>query len=257
MTPTLAFVEDLTRAAGEILRGRFGMGIQVQQKSAFDLVTEADIASETYLVAAIRDQFPKHMIITEESGQWDGDSEFVWYLDPLDGTLNFAHGVPFFSVSVAFSVGGEVQLAGVYNPIQGEFFSAERGKGARLNGDRLEVSQVTELNQSLLITGFPHDAYENPENNLDHYAHFLVRTHGVLRLGSAALDLCYLAAGRFDGYWEIRINPYDIAAGALMVTEAGGTATNLYGSSAFLSLPTSILAGNPNIYLKLLAYFNR
>lgn len=256
MTPTLAFVEHLTREAGEILQTRFGTHNQVQQKGTFDLVTEADIASETYLVEAIREQFPRHMIITEESGQLEGESEFVWYLDPLDGTLNFAHGVPFFSVSVAFSVGGEVQLAGVYNSIQGEFFSAERGKGARLNGEPLAVSQVSELDQSLLITGFPHDAYENPENNLDHYAHFMVRTHGVLRMGSAALDLCYLAAGRIDGYWEIRINSYDIAAGALMVTEAGGIATNLYGSPAFLSSPTSILAGNPFIYPELLAYFN-
>jgi myo-inositol-1(or 4)-monophosphatase len=257
MTPTLSQVENLTRSAGEILQARFGAGNQIQQKGAFDLVTEADLLSENYLVGAIRDQFPEHTIITEESGQFVGDAEFVWYLDPLDGTLNYAHGVPIFSVSVAFAVGGKVQLAAVYNPVQGEFFSAARGQGARLNGDLLKVSQVDELAQALLVTGFPNDVHENSENNLAHFAHFTRRSHGVRRLGSAALDLCYLAAGRFDGYWEIRINSYDIAAGALVVTEAGGIATNLTGSPAFLTLPTSILAGNPSIYPKLLAYFNR
>ncbi len=248
MKPTLSEIEILAHQAGDILRAGFGGRHQVTHKGIIDLVTEIDHRSEQFLLGEIRQRFPDHQILAEESGASAGEDCCLWYVDPLDGTVNYAHGVPFFSVSLAYQEGGEVLMGVVYDPIQNECFSAEDGKGVWLNGKEIQVSAVSELDQSLLVTGFPYDIRTNPENNLDHFNRFSLLTQGVRRLGSAALDLCYVAAGRFDGFWEIRLNPWDVAAGGLIAQEAGAIVTDIYGGQDYLSKPQSILVANPRLY---------
>ncbi len=255
MKPALPFVEELARTSGQILQGFFGEPQQIKFKGETDLVTAADLKSEAFLLDAIQAQFPEHRVVAEESGVRDGDPDHVWFIDPLDGTTNYAHGVPFYSVSVAYAEKGVVQLGVVYNPQMGECFTAGRGQGAWLNGAPVHVSAATGLDQALLLTGFPHDVWANPANNLDHFGKFMLLSQGVSRLGSAALDLCFVAAGRFDGYWEIRLNPWDIAAGGLVVQEAGGVVTSLAGDRNYLSTPCSILAANPILHPQMLAKF--
>lgn len=248
MKPTLSEIEILARQAGKILRAGYGQSHQINHKGKIDLVTEIDHQSEQFLLSEIRQKFPDHQVLAEESGASAGEDCCLWYVDPLDGTVNYAHGVPVFSVSLAYQEGGEVLMGVVYDPIRDECFSAEKGNGTRLNGKAIHVSAVVELDQSLLVTGFPYDIRTNPNNNLDHFRRFALLTQGVRRLGSAALDLCYVAAGRFDGFWEIRLNPWDVAAGALITQEAGGMVTNIYGQPDYLTSPQSILAANPNIH---------
>ena len=172
----------------------------------------------------------------------------MWHVDPLDGTINYAHGVPFFSVSIGYQEGLQVQLGAVYDPLRDELFSAERGQGAWLNGEAIEPSQTTELIQSLLVTGFPYDIRTSPEKNLNNYARFSMRTQGVRRLGSAALDLCYVASGRLDGYWEMSLNTWDMAAGGLIAEQAGALVTKADGDTDILTPPFSILAANRDIH---------
>lgn len=254
MTPELKELEALARGAGEILRAGFGQHQKIQYKGTIDLVTESDHRSEDYLIGEIRRRYPQHRIVAEESGSSPGDSCCVWHIDPLDGTVNFAHGLPFFSVSIAYVEQEQTRLGVVYDPIHDECFSASLGRGAWLNGEPIHVSDATDLDHSLLITGFPYDIRTNPNNNLDLYALFARHTHGVRRLGSAALDLCYLAAGRVDGYWEIRLNSYDIAAGALVAREAGARVTKLDGDPNLLAAPCSVLsAATPHIHAQMLA----
>jgi myo-inositol-1(or 4)-monophosphatase len=255
MKPDLPFVEGLARAAGTILKDRFGKPQQVRFKGKTDLVTEADLTTEAFLLEAIQSEFPSHQVVAEESGVRDGDADHIWYIDPLDGTLNYSHGVPYYSVSVAYAYKGVAQLGVVYNPQTGECYTAERGQGARLNGTPVHVSDAAGVDQALLLTGFPHDVQDNPANNLDHFSAFMLRSQGVSRLGSAALDLCFVAAGRFDGYWEIRLYPWDIAAGGLVVAEAGGVVTNVYGDNNYLAVPCSILAANPQLHAQMLVRF--
>jgi myo-inositol-1(or 4)-monophosphatase len=256
MKPMLTDIETLARGAGRILRECSGQNLHIVHKGEIDLVTEADHRSEAYLLGEIRRRFPTHRIITEESGELAGIKERVWYIDPLDGTLNYAHGVPIYTVSIAYEENGSVLLGVVYDPERDECFSAERGCGAWLNGVRLEGTSAQELDHSLLVTGFPYDIRTNPVNNLDHYATFALRSHGVRRLGSAALDLCYIAAGRFDGYWEIRLNSWDIAAGGLIAREAGATVTNMAGDPDYFKPPYSILAASPHIHAQMLSLLN-
>jgi myo-inositol-1(or 4)-monophosphatase len=255
LKPTLKDIEAFSMGAGKILRAAFGKNFQIDNKGVIDLVTEIDRKSEDFLIEAIRKRFPDHLVITEERGIVQGDKNCVWYIDPLDGTVNYAHGVPIFSVSVAYAENGNVTLAGVYDPIRDEYFYAERGSGAWLNGRPLTVSHTKELDRSLLVTGFPYDIRTNPENNLDHYHNFTLISRGVRRLGSAAIDLGYVAAGRFDGFWEISIHNYDIAAGSLIVEEAGGKVTDIHGETDFLSPTPSILATNAVIHDQMLAIF--
>lgn len=243
--------------AGKILRDGFGKTIQIDMKGDIDLVTEVDLRSEDFLVTEIQTKFPGHHVITEERGVIQGQGSQVWYIDPLDGTVNYAHGVPIFSVSIAYAENGQVIMGGVYDPMQDEYFYGERGHGAWLNGRSLAVSQATKLDQSLLVTGFPYDVHTNPVNNLDHYVDFALRSRGVRRLGSAAIDLAYVAAGRFDGFWEISIYNWDIAAGSLLVEEAGGIVTDSRGGPDFISSSPSILASNSGIYDQMLAVLNR
>lgn len=263
MKPTLIELEALARGAGEILRAGYesrpGMAnhLEVDYKGAIDLVTDVDFQSERYLIGSIRGRYPDHRIVSEESGINQGGDCCVWFIDPIDGTVNFAHGIPIFSVSVAYAQDGRIELGVIYDPMRDECFSAELGSGAWLNGEPIRVGAAKDLDHSLMITGFPYDIRTNPENNLDHYARFALSSQGVRRLGSAALDLCYIAAGRFDGYWELRLNSWDMAAGELIAREAGALVTDLDGNPDDLvqnpAIQHSILAANPTIHSQMLA----
>ena len=239
--------------AGEILRAGYGEQHQISYKGAIDIVTEVDHRSEAYLIGEIKGKYPSHRIVTEERGELVGSDCCVWYIDPLDGTVNYAHGIPIFAVSIAYAEGGQVRLGVVYEPMRDECFSAELGKGAWLNGKPIRVSENTDLDHALLVTGFAYDVRTNPYNNLDLFNYFMLRSRGVRRMGSAAVDLGYVAAGRFDGYWEIKLETYDIAAGGLIASEAGAQVTNIAGEKDYLSAPVSVLAANPAIHRKMLA----
>lgn len=252
MTPTLNTLEAMARGAGKILSQGFGAEKRVYHKGVIDLVTDVDRRSEDYLLRQIRDNFPQDGIVAEESGELPGQDCCVWYIDPLDGTINFSHGLPIFCVSIAYARNGELELGVVYDPMRDECFRAQRGAGAWLNGEALKVSGSDNLDHCLLVTGFPYDIRTNPANNLDHYARFALRTQGVRRLGSAALDLCYVAAGRFDGYWELYVAPWDIAAGALIAREAGAQVSAVFGDPDYLSEPCSVLAANPVLHARML-----
>lgn len=252
MTPNLIQLEHFARGAGEILRAGYQREHQVKYKGVIDLVTEVDHQSEEYLLGEIRKHFDGHHILAEESGETAGDKDHVWYVDPLDGTVNYAHHIPIFCVSIAYASRGTVKLAAVYDPMRDEMFSAERGKGARLNGKPISVSSADELQKSLLVTGFPYDAWNTQHDNFDYFVKFAKMTQGVRRLGSAALDLCYVAAGRFDGFWELSLKPWDVAAGGLIAEEAGARVTNIKGGPDYLSTPQSILAAAPGIHGKML-----
>lgn len=251
--PTLTDLTTIARQAGDILRQDFGQEHHIQHKGAIDLVTDSDHRSEDLIIRAIRGKFPNHRIITEESGTLNGDANHCWYIDPLDGTINYAHDVPLFTVSVAYVDADQVQLGVVYEPMRDECFSAERGHGAWMNDRPIKVSNVKSLQESLLVTGFPYDLWQNSEQHLKFFGRFSTRSQGVRRLGSAALDLCYVAAGRLDGYWELSIKSYDIAAGALIAEEAGAVTTRIDGSDGILNPPCNILAANPAIHTLMLA----
>lgn len=254
MYPTLAEIEILAQQAGVILRAHYGNIFLVQHKTTLtDLVTEVDHASEKFILSQLQSRFPDHQIIAEESGQHGTSHTQTWYIDPLDGTVNYAHGIPIFCVSIAYAEKGQVKMGVVYDPMRDECFSAERGRGARLNGSPLRAAQAQVLAHGLLVTGFPYDAATAAENNLDHYARFAVRSQGVRRLGSAALDLCYIAAGRMDGFWELRLNAWDVAAGGLIAEEAGAWVTNIRGEADYLSSVPSIIAANPALHAQILA----
>lgn len=258
-TPTLADLERLARQAGQILRAGYQKEHQVDYKGVIDLVTEIDRQSEDYLLGEIRSKFPDHNILAEESGGTRGNGH-QWYIDPLDGTVNYAHNIPIFSVSIAYASNGTtssslsagLSLGAVYDPIRDEMFTAERGKGAHLNGRPLHVSNADNLQQSLLVTGFPYDVWNTEFDNFGNFVHFAKMTQGVRRLGSAALDLCYVAAGRFDGFWELALKPWDVAAGGLICEEAGGRVTNVFGKSDYISPPQSILATAPGIHTRMM-----
>ncbi len=254
--PNIQDIERLAREAGQILRAGYNQKHEVSYKGEIDLVTEIDSQSEALLINAIRAQFPDHYILTEESGVIAGDDAHLWYIDPLDGTVNYAHGIPIFSVSIAYAYAGTLTLASVYDPMREEMFSAVKGKGATLNGERLQASGTSELARSLLTTGFPYDMWQTADDNLASYGRFAKLTQGVRRLGSAALDLCYVAAGRFDGYWERTLQPWDVAAGGLIAAEAGAKVTALDGSPDFLSMPPSVLAAPPILHQKMLDILN-
>ena len=251
MEPTLNLLESLARQAGEILREGQKNGFEVSFKGEIDLVTEVDHRSEAFLLKEIAQHFPSHHVVAEEIGEVQGDCECAWFIDPLDGTVNYAHGIPFYAVSIAYQKRGELRLGVVYDPVRDECFSAERGRGAWLNGRPIRASSQTQLIHSLLVTGFPYDIRTNPENNLNHYAHFSMISQAVRRMGSAALDLCYVAAGRFDGFWELQIKSYDIAAGGLIAEEAGAVVTNVHSNPDYLSAPISILATAPGIHAEM------
>jgi len=236
-------IETVVRA-GDVMMSRFGSGVQVDKKGTIDLVTEVDIAIERDFRAVVAERFPAHEILGEELGGAatvpDGP---CWVFDPIDGTTNFAHGLPIFCSSIALEVAGVAEVAAVYDPTRRELFTAERGSGAFLNGRPLRVSAERELVDALLVTGFPYDVHQRVAEIVGLFAAFVGRARAVRRLGSAAIDLCYIAAGRLDGFWESDLKPWDIAGGSLIVEEAGGRVTSLDGAP-FTSRAGSVLATN-------------
>jgi myo-inositol-1(or 4)-monophosphatase len=219
---------EIAREAGCLLMGYFAKRVKIEYKGEVDLVTEADRASEQRILERIRARWPGHNVLAEEGGGSESGSDYRWYVDPLDGTTNFAHGFPVFCVSLGLEHKGERIAGVVYDPTRNELFAAEKGGGAFLNGNAIQVSNVGNLAESLVATGFPsHKRHKNP--NIHFYHQITLRTHGVRRAGSAALDLCYVACGRFDAFWEFNLNPWDTAAGTLIVEEAGGKVSDFRG----------------------------
>lgn len=239
----VAVASEAVLEAGAIQKARFGQAIEVQHKGEIDLVTEVDHACEDAILRRLRSRFPDHDIVTEETVLARTGSRFLWFTDPLDGTTNFAHGYPFFCSSVALAVDGVVVAGAIYDPLKAELFTAERGGGAHLNGRRLQVSSASELLRSLLVTGFPYDLRERLESTLRLFNRFMAHARAIRRDGAAALDLAYLAAGRVDGFWEERLQPWDVMAGSLMVEEAGGSVSRFDGSPIGLSAD-EVLATN-------------
>jgi myo-inositol-1(or 4)-monophosphatase len=240
----LNFAIQTARDAGRLLAERFGRTLQISNKGELDLVTESDLASERLIIDRIKTYHPRHAILAEESGAAasDGDGEWRWIIDPLDGTTNYAHGYPCFCVSIGLEHKGRMELGVVYDPLRDELFTAERGEGASLNGRRIHVSTIKNLNTALLCTGFPYDVRERSEF-ARHFANFIMNAQAVRRDGAAALDLAYVACGRFDGFWEEGLKPWDVAAGALMVEEAGGRVSTYNGGPLSIYAPP-ILASN-------------
>jgi len=241
---------EMARDAGAILVDRLGRA-QVSNKGDIDLVTEADLASEQLIIERIKSHYPRHAILAEESGDTAalaaaGASEWKWIVDPLDGTTNYAHGYPCFCVSIALERAGKIEVAVIYDPSRDEMFAAERGQGALLNERRLRVSDVDDLNRAMLCTGFPYNVRERP-NFARHFAKFTMEAQAVRRDGSAALDLAYLASGRFDGFWEEGLNAWDVAAGVLLIEEAGGRVTDFSGGALDVYKP-KVLASNGLIH---------
>ncbi len=221
---------DTAKRAGALLHAELGKRRQIAFKgSPTNLVTEMDRRAEALIIEAIQAEFPGDAILSEERGTVGEPSNRRWIIDPLDGTTNYAHGISIFCVSIALEVDGQTRLGVAYDPNLDECFVAGRGRGAWLNGERLSVSEAATLNESLVATGLPYNIRETPHNNLAEFAAFSLRCQGVRRMGSAVLYFCYVAAGRLDGYWELRVGPWDAAAGVLMVEEAGGRVTNLEG----------------------------
>lgn len=227
----LVAATDVSRRAGELLLDLFARGVEVERKGDVDLVTRADRASEALIVEELGRRFPDHDVLAEEGGGGSrGIGRPLWIVDPLDGTTNFAHGVPLWTISVAVLAEGEILAGVVHDPNRGECFTASRGGGAFRNGQRIRVSQERTLSDALLVTGFPYDVRTSDVDNLDHFVAFMKRARAVRRLGSAALDLAWVACGRFDGFWEHKLHAWDMAAGALLVAEAGGLVTRFDGS---------------------------
>jgi len=247
----LNFAISVARDAGKLLRDRVGTRIDIDHKGSINLVTDVDLASEKLIREAISTHYPKHEILAEEGGLTENGSEYRWIVDPLDGTTNYAHGYPMFCVSIALEYLGEIILGVVYDPMRDELFSAERGGGAVLNNRSIHVSKTAELIQGLVSTGFPYDIKTSKLTNLDHWANFAMNAQALRRDGAAALDLCYVASGRFDGFWELNLSAWDTAAGALIVTEAGGQVTDFIGGT-FSNYKPEIVASNGLIHARML-----
>ncbi|HAV77042.1 MAG TPA: inositol monophosphatase [Anaerolineae bacterium] len=252
MKLTLSYLENIARKAGAILYDGYNTEHQVEYKGVIDLVTEIDHRSEAFLIEEVQRDFPSHHIFSEESGVIEGSDDHVWYIDPLDGTVNYAHQIPIFCVSIAYALNGILTFGAVYDPMRDEMFLAERSKGSTLNGKPIHVSSATELQKSLLVTGFPYDAWNTEQDNFANFIKFGKLSRGVRRLGSAALDLSYVAAGRFDGFWELALKPWDVAAGGLICQEAGAHITNVKGAADYISHPQSVLATAPGIHARML-----
>jgi myo-inositol-1(or 4)-monophosphatase len=249
---------EFARDAGAIVREGHGRIHAPEHKGRIDLVTEFDKRSEARLLSRIAERFPGHGVLAEESGAHAGGegARVRWVLDPLDGTTNYAHNYPFFGVSVAAEVDGEVVAGAVYDPVRDEMFAAARGCGATLNAAPIHVSPCARVEDALLVTGFPYDVREFPERHLPLFQEFLVRAQGIRRDGSAALNLCYLAMGRFDGFWEGNLSPWDVAAGSLIVREAGGTLSD-YAGGPFRIDGRQICAANATLHAEMLGLLAR
>ncbi|MCE7871513.1 inositol monophosphatase [bacterium CPR1] len=242
----LNVAESAARAAGELIRQAFAGPVAVRHKGAVDLVTEVDTACEALIRTRLLESFPHHGFLGEEGGV-TAEAASMWIVDPLDGTTNFAHGYPFVAVSIGLEVNGVMELGVVYDPLREELFNARRGEGARLNGRPIAVSERSRLEEALLVTGFPYSYRRDPERILALFRAFSLRARGMRRDGAAALDLCYLACGRFDGFYELGLAPWDTAAGSLIVNEAGGMLTDLEGKPFDIRRP-SMLASNVRLH---------
>lgn len=243
---------EAARSAGALLRAEAGRRRQIAFKgSPTNLVTEMDRRAEALIIDRIRAEFPGDAILSEERGLVGGPSARRWVIDPLDGTTNYAHGLRVFSVSIALEVDGRTRLGVAYDPNVDECFVAERGRGAWLDGERLAVSRTASLDESLVATGLPYNVRETSRNNLAEFAAFSLRCQGIRRMGSAVLYCCHVAAGRLDGYWELRVGPWDVAAGALLIEEAGGRVTNLEGGPLDRERP-EVVASNGLIHDEML-----
>lgn len=252
-TQLLELAIDAALQAGELLRSGFASAKTISSKDGrHNLVTQYDLASEARIMEILRHRAPSSTILTEESGLHVGSADVVWVIDPLDGTVNFAHGIPIFCVSIAAVVSGEIIVGVIHQPLLNETFTAVRGEGCFVNGRRMSVTATEQLAESILVTGFPYNVEDNPHRCIDQFAQIVGKGLPVRRLGSAALDLAYVADGRFDGYWEVALHPWDMAAGVLMVTEAGGSVSH-YGGRAFALGEDSIVATNARIHDQLVA----
>ncbi len=235
--------------AGALLEKGFHSHLQVNKKQGSqNLVTEFDTKSEEMIIRSIKEHFPNHHFLAEEGGGDFKKGEVLWVIDPLDGTVNFAHKIPFFSVSIAAYLNEEPLVGVVYGPMQKELFVAQKGKGAYLNGKKIAVSRHDKLENAILATGFPYNVTENPLHCIDHFAHLASLGVPIRRLGSAALDLSYLACGRFDAYWEVSLQPWDVAAGKLIVEEAGGMVTDYEGNFRSILSERPVLASNSHLH---------
>jgi myo-inositol-1(or 4)-monophosphatase len=247
---------EAAKLGGNVLKQFYGQNKKIEYKGEIDIVTEADKRSEALIVDWLSARFPRHSILGEEGTQTVRQSEYKWVIDPLDGTTNFAHDYPFFCVSIALEKDGNIIVGVVYHPIFEELFVAEKNSGAYLNGRRIEVSRVDYLKQALLSTGFPYDVLDDPSEALQHFESFMHRCQAVRRDGSAALDLCYVAMGRFDGFWELRLKPWDTAAGILIVEEAGGRVTD-FKSENYSIYQDQIMASNGLIHGQMRTVLNQ
>jgi len=251
MNRYLLKAQQLAKEAGQYQRSKLWTPLQVEHKGAIDLVTEVDKSSEELLVGGLQAAFPEHDFLAEENLYPDRGKSHKWIIDPLDGTTNFAHGFPWFAVSIALEFEGTIVLGVVYHTMMDEMFTAVKGEGAYLNGTRIAVSSRSPLRGSLLATGFPYDSATDPENNFVHFANFQMGCRGIRRAGAAALDLAYVAAGRFDGFWECKLKPWDVAAGQLLVAEAGGKVTG-YSGEPYSVYNHRIVASNELIHAEML-----
>jgi len=248
----LSACRQIALEAGTLLKSFLGRITQIVHKGKTDLVTEADLESEKLILDSLGRHFHEDAFLTEETGLHGAESKRVWLIDPLDGTINFAHEIPFFAVSIALQVQGETVLGVVYNPCTQELFEATKGSGAFLNHGPITVSSTNQLIDSLLATGFPYTLYQNPYDVMKRFNNLIIRGQSTRRIGSAAMDLCYVAAGRFAGYWEQDLKPWDTAAGALLVEEAGGRVTDFEGTP-FTPFGKTIVASNSLIHEGMLA----
>jgi myo-inositol-1(or 4)-monophosphatase len=251
-------IYEAFKHGGEIIRTNIKKKKRVHHKSPIDLLTTTDKKVENTIIKLIRKNFPAHAILAEESGlsgdkktiAHDRHASYKWIIDPIDGTTNFYHSFPHASISIAVEKDGDIIAGGVYDPLKDELFYAEKGKGARLNGKKIFVSSTPKLSDALLVTGFPYDRREKADYYLSFLKEFMMQTHGIRRLGSAALDYCYVACGRFDGYWEFKLKPWDVAAGSLILTEAGGSLSDFKGKP-FSIYESETLASNGKIHAAL------
>ncbi len=254
MPSYLEAAAGIAREAGALIDGYLQRHIGFELKGEFDLVTEADRSSERLIVSRLKELYPTHAIVAEEGGGQEGSSEFRWYVDPLDGTTNFAHGFPAFNVTLALEHAGELIAGVVFDPTRNEMFSAERGAGAFLNDQRIRVSKAQTIQTSLVATGFP-SRKRHLNINIHFYYQLAMLSHGVRRAGSAALDLAYVACGRLDAFWEFGLNPWDMAAGILLIREAGGPCTDMRGAPVDLRGP-HLLSDNTAVHAEILALFS-
>jgi len=248
--------QEAALKGGLVLLKNFGRYNKVSYKGEINLVTETDHLSEKVIVDHLHQNFKEHTIITEEIYSLKQDSEYQWLVDPLDGTTNYAHGFPVFCISIGLAWQNRIILGVVYQPLLKEMFLAEKGGGSFLNKKRVFVSQTKELKQSLLATGFPYDVRISRNNNLYHFCNFAISAQAVRRAGAAALDLAYTAAGRFDGFWEFKLNPWDVAAGLLLVQEASGRVTDFSGAPCDIN-KGEVLASNGRIHSQMMGVLNR